>query len=95
MEAPSVEEASVTYADAVTIVGVAWSGTKGDYKAFVKRHGIAFTNLNDTAGEVFSRFGIAGQPAWAFVSQDGTAEIRMGALTPEDFESLVQQLTTQ
>ena len=95
MEAPSVEEASVTYAEAVTIVGVAWSGTLSDYQAFVERHGITFTTLDDTSGDVYSTFGIAGQPAWAFISQDGTAEIQLGGLTPDEFESRVQQLTTQ
>jgi len=77
------------------IVGVAWSGTAGDYVDFVKRHGITFTTLDDTAGDVYSRFGVAGQPAWAFVSQDGTAEVQLGGLTPEDLDSRVQQLTTQ
>ena len=95
MEAPSVEEASVTYADAVTIVGVAWSGTASDYKAFVERHGVTFINLDDTAGDIYYRFGIAVQPAWAFVSQDGTTEIQLGGLTADELESRVQQLTTQ
>lgn len=85
----------MTYADAVTIVGVAWSGTPNDYKAFVERHGVSFTTLDDTAGEIYSRFGIAGQPAWAFISQDGTADIQLGGLTPENLDSRVQQLTTR
>lgn len=77
------------------MVGVAWSGTPNDYRAFVERHGVTFTTLDDTTGDIYSQFGVAGQPAWAFISQDGTAEIQLGGLTPEELESRVQRLTTQ
>jgi hypothetical protein len=85
----------VTFADAVTIVGVAWSGTPSDYRSFVDRHGVTFITLDDTAGDIYSQFGVAGQPAWAFVSQDGSADVQLGGLSPEDFNARVQQLTTE
>lgn len=85
----------MTFADAVTIVGVAWSGTPSDYRSFVDRHGVTFTTLDDTAGDIYSQFGVAGQPAWAFVSQDGSADVQLGGLSPEDFNARVQQLTTE
>lgn len=85
----------MTFGDAVTIVGVAWSGTPSDYRSFVERHGVTFTTLDDTAGDIYSQFGVAGQPAWAFVSQDGSADVQLGGLSPEDFNARVQQLTTE
>ncbi len=95
MEAPSVEEASVTYVDAATIVGVAWSGNPQDYGYFVERHELTFANLDDTSGDIFEHFGVAGQPAWAFISQDGTSDIVLGALSEEELEQQIQKLTTQ
>jgi hypothetical protein len=83
----------VTYADAVTIVGVAWSGSSRDYQDFVERHGITFTTLDDSDGEIFQEFGVPGQPAWAFISQDGQEEVLLGGLTEEQFERKVQELS--
>lgn len=84
----------MTYADAATIVGVAWFGTPGDYRNFVDRHGITFTTLDDTKGDIFEAFGVGGQPGWAFISQDGQADVILGGLTEEQFEQQVQQLTS-
>ncbi len=34
----------------------------------------------DESGEVWNGFGIVGQPAWAFINDDGTVEVVNGAL---------------
>jgi peroxiredoxin len=84
----------VTYADAVTIVGVAWAGSSADYNAFTERHGLTFDNLDDSGGDVFSYFGVPSQPAFAFISKDGTVDVQIGTLTEEDFEARIRGLTT-
>jgi hypothetical protein len=92
MEAPSVEEASIKYGETVTFVGVAWSGSESSYRDFVQRHRLTFANLDDSDGDIFRQFKITGQPAWAFVSEDGTAEVLLGGLSPQQLDDLVQEL---
>jgi peroxiredoxin len=94
MEAPSVEEASMKYRNSVTFVGVAWSGSEGSYRDFVQRHRLTFSNLDDSDGEMFRAFKISGQPAWAFVSQDGTAEVILGGLSASQLDDQVRELIT-
>lgn len=92
MEAPSVEEASQKYGSQVKFVGVAWAGTIDSYEGFVAKHGLTFVNLNDSDGTVFSRFGVPGQPAWAFVEQDGTAQVELGTLSETELDDKVSAM---
>jgi hypothetical protein len=71
---------------------VAWAGTQQSYEAFISRHGVTFQNIDDTPGDVYSRFKITGQPAWAFISQDGTAEMRFHSLTESEIDEWVDQM---
>ena len=56
------------------MVGVAWSGSEGEFQEFVDRHGLTFPQISDPSGEVFSRFGVAYQPAFAIVTADGEVQ---------------------
>lgn len=38
------------------------------------------THIIDESGDVWSGFGVVGQPAWAFINDDGSVEIVNGAL---------------
>ena len=71
------------------MVGVAWTGSSSDYDDFIARHGITFPNIDDTPGDVFSRFGVAGQPALAIVNPDGSGQVLLGAAGPEMIDSLI------
>jgi len=71
----------------VPIVGVSWFGSDDSMRGFVERHGLTFANVNDEPGEVFGRFGVPGQPAWAFVTADGTTTVRVGVLSDADLDA--------
>ena len=47
---------------------------------FINRHGITFATMNDATGALFAHFGVPSQPAWVFVSPDGTARAYLGAM---------------
>jgi hypothetical protein len=54
-------------------------------QAYVDRHGLAdVVNVADVDGELWARFGVVGQPSWAFVEGDtGRVTVRFGALGRE------------
>lgn len=48
---------------------------------FVDELGVgAFPHLADLDGSIWSGYGVTGQPAWILVDDDGTSELRFGAL---------------
>jgi hypothetical protein len=59
---------------------------------FVGRHGLTFPNLRDDSGNIFVRFGVFGQPAWAFVDADGNLETVFGALSEDDLTARLAAL---
>jgi peroxiredoxin len=67
---------------------VAWSGSDAEFRSFVDRHGLTFTQLSDDVGAVYERFEIPIQPAVVVVQPDGHVETRFGAVD----EALLDQL---
>ena len=61
---------------------------------FVNENGLTFTNINDSAGEVFARFNVPYQPAWAFVAKDGIVTTRIGVLSDSDLEAELNKLAS-
>ncbi|MBM3717670.1 MAG: hypothetical protein FJW53_01695 [Actinobacteria bacterium] len=92
MEAPSVEAVQKKVAGEVSVYGVAWTGDESSYKGFIERHGLTFRQIDDSGADVFSRYGIASQPAWVFVTRSGKATVSTGALGPEDLERALRAL---
>lgn len=76
------------------MVGVSWFGSPDDMEAFVQRHGLSFTNVDDRDGVVFERFGVPGQPAWAFVAADGTVTTRTGSLDDDELWAALDSTLT-
>jgi peroxiredoxin len=71
---------------------MAWFGNDASYQAFVERHGLTFDNLIDPTGELFARFGVPAQPAWAFVAADGTVATVLGALGEDQIVARLRRL---
>jgi hypothetical protein len=38
------------------------------------------THLSDESGDIWSNYGVTTQPAWLFVNDDGTHELKFGRL---------------
>jgi peroxiredoxin len=64
----------------VQFVGVAWTGSDGEFQEFIDRHGLTFPQLSDDAGEVYARFEIPAQPALVVVAPDGAVDTLFGAV---------------
>jgi AhpC/TSA family len=77
----------------VQIIGVAWSGSEKSFQGFVAKHKLSFTNLSDDKGNVYSHFGVPGQPAWVFVDSSGKVTRALGVLSDAKLESIVNGLS--
>ena len=52
---------------------------------------MTFPQIQDDPGDVFSRFGIAFQPAFVIVKTDGTTETVAGALNDELLAQIISE----
>ncbi|GAB3487053.1 thiol-disulfide isomerase/thioredoxin [Amycolatopsis cihanbeyliensis] len=92
-EAPAVAETAGTHAGEVTFLGVASQDEVGKMKDFVREHDLGgFTHLQDTGGEVWTRFDVTYQPAYAFISEDGTIEVVKNQLPAAELAERVDRL---
>jgi hypothetical protein len=60
---------------------------------FVDRHGLTFPNVNDDDAVLFDRFDVPYQPAWVFVSADGSTQRVLGSLEPDGLDQLLRNVT--
>lgn len=68
--------------DNQSLIGVAGRDTVEQMAGFTERHGLQdMVTIADVSGEVWERFGVFGQPTWAFVDgETGQVEVAFGAL---------------
>ena len=92
-EAPAIEATAKKFANDVIVLGVAWNGTTQAMSDFETRHGLTFTSVNDADGKIYEQFGIPVQPAWVFISQDGSMTTRLGAIDDRSLEAELQKLS--
>jgi thiol-disulfide isomerase/thioredoxin len=69
----------------VPFVGVASRSDQGAMRDFVNRYGLSFPQIEDSSGEIWGKFGVTWQPAFAFVSSNGDVDmVKFGDLLTED-----------
>ena len=84
-EAPTLAKVADQLDGNVDVVGVAALGSVDEMKTFVSDTGIEnFSQLADPDAEVWSVFGVASQPAFAFISADGTVEVVQGSIDEDE-----------
>ena len=93
-EADDVAAQAAASGDEVTFVGVGAHDDAEAVREFVDRHGLGgFEHLVDEDGAVWERFGISGQPAYAFISADGELRLVPSALGADGLAAEVDRLT--
>jgi thiol-disulfide isomerase/thioredoxin len=93
-EAPGIGQIAATH-PAVTFVGVAGLDQLTAMQQFVAEYPVkGFTNLADTEGLVWAKFGVTHQPAFAFIRADGGITVVKGGLSEPDLDQRVAGLGT-
>jgi thiol-disulfide isomerase/thioredoxin len=92
-EAPAIAEAAKSVAGSVSFVGVAAQDDVSKMREFVSEYEVgAFPHLADTDAAVWKRFGVTYQPAYAFISADGTFEVETNPLEKQELLDRVSSL---
>jgi thiol-disulfide isomerase/thioredoxin len=92
-EAPGVMAAAESFAGEVEVIGVAGRGEVDAMRGFVDDTGTeALTHLADQDGDLWTRFGVVAQPAFAFVGADGSVEVVTGGLGAEGLARRMEAL---
>lgn len=71
-------------------MGVAWASTEDEFAAFIDRYDLTFPQISDEGGEVFARFEVPTQPAFAIVRPDGEVQTLFGAADDAILDSLIE-----
>jgi thiol-disulfide isomerase/thioredoxin len=67
--------------EGVTMIGVAGLSDPEQAKVFVDDHDLGgFSHVYDTDGSLWQTFGVTGQPAFAYIDDDGTFTVQQGGL---------------
>jgi thiol-disulfide isomerase/thioredoxin len=95
IEAPGVSEVSASNPK-VAFVGIAGRSDVGQMQGFVSKYNLNFTNLNDSDGSLWARFGVPWQPAYLFVRPDGSSTFvnnPTAAMPEQELSDRVRALT--
>ena len=71
-EAPSVSAVAAAN-PGVTFVGVSTRADVAAMQVFVSKYNLNFTNLNDADGSIWARFNVPWQPAYVFITSNGSS----------------------
>lgn len=92
-EAPMVGQSAADN-PGVRFLGVAGLDETPAMQQFVDRYPVGdFTHLADVDGEVWTKFGVTQQPAFAFVDSDGNVDVVRGTLSEPELAERVSALS--
>ncbi len=94
-EAPEVAEVAEQFGADVTLIGVPGRGELDEMRDFVDDTGTgSLTHVADLGGDIWSAFGVYGQPAYAFIDDDGSVEVFIGAMGGDALAERIDELIT-
>lgn len=91
-EMPSLVQLQKLMGDKITVVGVAVDTENADYHAFLRKHGIDFLTVLDSAKNSYNLYGATGYPETTIIDRNGMIRrkfvIAMNWTSPEIVEYL-------
>lgn len=92
-ESVNLVKAEAQYGDRVNFIGVGALGNSEEMRTFVAETGVdSFTNLDDSSGKVWKRFGVVLQPTLIFISSKGKISTHIGPSDSDFLNSKVKAL---
>jgi thiol-disulfide isomerase/thioredoxin len=89
-ESAFIVESAQQYKGKVNFLGVGALGSREEFADFITHTGTSiFTNLDDSKGKLWNRFGVVIQPTLVFVDAKGRVTTKVG---PSDEEFLAKKL---
>lgn len=78
----------------MALLSIAGRDDVAPMRDFLDRHDLAgaFPHVVDEDGELWARFGVAGQPTWVFVDDSGESERTFGALSDDELRAELDDL---
>jgi hypothetical protein len=77
----------------VAFIGVAGRDDTGPMASFVAEYDVGgFPHIADLSGEIWARYGVLGQPAFAFIDDDGSDDVYLGALGTDGLAGRIDML---
>lgn len=95
-EAPHIKKAAEEHGDDVTFVGIPGKGEVSEMNKFVADHKLGgFEHAVDSDGSLWSKFGVAAQPATAFIDKTGKVDVVPGVISEADLNKRIGELADQ
>ncbi len=95
-ESAAIVAASQKYKDRINFIGVGALGNQAELQAFVEKTGTTvFTNIDDSSGAVWKRFGVVIQPTIVFVDRKGKMTSKIGPSTSASLEKSLKTLAAK
>jgi thiol-disulfide isomerase/thioredoxin len=95
-EAPDVAAAAAALPEGVTLVGIPGRADVASSQEFLGDYGVeGFAHLYDEDGSIWQAFGVAYQPAFALVNDDGSIETIPGSLGEDGILAAAQDLASR
>lgn len=84
---------AASFAGQVNVLGVGGLGEISAMEGFVNDTGVSnFTHVADESGDIWSGFGVTGQPAFALIDDDGSVELLLGRQGIESLTAAAESL---
>ena len=92
-EAPEIAKVAADLEGRVMFIGVPGRGERPEMQQFVTDGGVSgLQHVVDADGAIWSKYGVVGQPAFAFIDGDGNVEMINGSLTAEQLKTAARAL---
>jgi len=93
-ESKDIAAAAAKYKGKVNFVGVGALGNKEEMAHFIETNGTTnFTNIDDSSGKVWKRFGVILQPTLIFIDKNGAITTKIGPSEADFLDSKLKQIT--
>lgn len=95
-ESAAMVAASQKYKKRINFIGVGALGNKAEMQEFIDKTGTSvFTNIDDSSGAVWKRFGVIIQPTIVFVDRKGKITTKVGPSTASSLEKTLKTLAVK